>query len=188
MLNSARFRVVPSSRLLTGTDDSHSGRTAQDLSKVVLLELSLPGESGPHQIGRSRDYFPEVLILALRIGGDAARGAESHYAGVCEYFLKHTPEMPPVESVREGSKVKSCKSPIQAVRETRPAGTADAQLTPHEVRLLNLLVEGHRYKTAAAALGVSSHTVSFHLRRLYLKLGVHSKAEAVSKAWRECLV
>lgn len=69
-----------------------------------------------------------------------------------------------------------------------PMGGSDSHLTPYELRLLRLLVQGHRYKTAAVALGVTSHTVSFHLRRVYLKLDVHSKSEAVSKALRHGLV
>ena len=56
------------------------------------------------------------------------------------------------------------------------------------MRLLKLLVDGHTYKTAATALGVSTHTVSFHLRSVYEKLQVHSKSEAVSKALRNRLV
>jgi DNA-binding CsgD family transcriptional regulator len=54
--------------------------------------------------------------------------------------------------------------------------------------LLRLLVEGHHYKTAADKLGITVHTVSFHLRNIYSKLEVHSKTEAVAKALREGLV
>jgi DNA-binding CsgD family transcriptional regulator len=61
-------------------------------------------------------------------------------------------------------------------------------LTPHETRVLKLLVEGHNYKTAAAELGVSVNTVSFHVRRIYEKLEVHSKSEAVAKALRHNLI
>ena len=61
-------------------------------------------------------------------------------------------------------------------------------LTPHEVRLLGLLVDGHSYKTAAAALGSSVHTIAFHFKHIYDKLQVHSKAEAVAKALRNGIV
>jgi DNA-binding CsgD family transcriptional regulator len=60
-------------------------------------------------------------------------------------------------------------------------------LTPHEIRLLKLLAEGYSYKTAAAELGVSPHTVDFHLRNVYGKRQVHFKSEAVSKAFRNHL-
>src|SRR5258707_1360689 len=77
---------------------------------------------------------------------------------------------------------------IALFREIRPPDRADHQLTPHETRLLKLLVEGHNYKTAAAELRVTVHTVSFHLRSIYEKLQVHSKSEAVAKALQNRLV
>ena len=54
---------------------------------------------------------------------------------------------------------------IALFREVRPPERADYELTPHETRLLKLLVEGHNYKTAAAELGVSVNTISFHMRQ-----------------------
>ena len=77
---------------------------------------------------------------------------------------------------------------INIFREIRPPQNADYQLTPHETRLLKLLVEGHNYKTAAAELGVSVNTISFHLKHIYEKLQVHSKSEAVAKALRDHLI
>jgi DNA-binding NarL/FixJ family response regulator len=61
-------------------------------------------------------------------------------------------------------------------------------LTPHEARLLKLLVEGHNHTTAAEELNVSYDTVKFHMRHIHEKLQVHSKSEAVAKAMRERLI
>ena len=58
---------------------------------------------------------------------------------------------------------------------------------PATVRPLKTLVDGHNYKTAAAELGVTVHAVSFHMRRVYEKLRVHSKSEAVATALRQRL-
>jgi DNA-binding NarL/FixJ family response regulator len=70
-----------------------------------------------------------------------------------------------------------------------PAPPRDrAQLTPHEVRLLGLIAEGHSYKTAAAVLGSSVNTIAFHMKHIFEKLQVHSKSEAVAKALREGIV
>ena len=77
---------------------------------------------------------------------------------------------------------------IALFREVRPPDRADHDLTPHETRLLKLLIEGHNYKTAAEQLGVSFHAISFHMRSIYAKLQVHSKSEAVAKALRNRLV
>jgi DNA-binding CsgD family transcriptional regulator len=54
--------------------------------------------------------------------------------------------------------------------------------------VLKLMVEGHHYKTAAHELGISTNTVSFHLKHIYEKLQVHSKTEAVAKALRDRLI
>ena len=67
-------------------------------------------------------------------------------------------------------------------------GVESGQLTPHETRLLKLLVDGHSYKSAAKELRVSVHAISFHMRSIYDKLQVHSKSEAVSKAFRHRLI
>src|SRR5260370_42485113 len=77
---------------------------------------------------------------------------------------------------------------IKLFREIRPPERADYKLTPHELRLLKLIVEGHNYKTAAVALDVKVTTIAFHMRNIYEKLQVHSKSEAVAKALRNRLV
>jgi DNA-binding CsgD family transcriptional regulator len=73
-------------------------------------------------------------------------------------------------------------------RDVRLRAHAAHQLTPHEVRLLGMLAEGHSYRTAAKVLGRSVHTVAFHMKHIYAKLQVHSKSEAVAKALRDHLV
>ena len=70
----------------------------------------------------------------------------------------------------------------------RPPRSAEYDLTPHEMRILKLLVDGHGYRTAAEELGVSVNTVRFHIKQIYGKLQVHSKSEAVSKALRSGLL
>ena len=77
---------------------------------------------------------------------------------------------------------------IRLFREIRPPDRADYNLTPHETRILKLLVEGHNYETAATKLGVKPTTINFHLQNIYQKLQVHSKTEAVAKALRNRLI
>ena len=61
-------------------------------------------------------------------------------------------------------------------------------LSTHEIRVLSLLVDGHNLKTAAAELALSRATIAWHMRNIYQKLEVHSKAEAVAKALRAGLI
>ena len=77
---------------------------------------------------------------------------------------------------------------ITLFRNLRPPEKADYDLTPHEVRLLKLPVEGHSYKSAALELKVSVNTIAFHLKNVYDKLQVHSKSEAVAKALQNRLI
>ena len=76
---------------------------------------------------------------------------------------------------------------VKMFRERRPPDRS-YELSPHELRLLKLLIEGHNYKTAAAELSVTTHTISFHLQKIYEKLHVHSKTEAVAKALQDRLL
>ena len=70
---------------------------------------------------------------------------------------------------------------IKLFREIRPPEKVDHDLTPHEMRLLKLLVDGHNYTTAAEELGVSFNTIKFHMRHIYEKLQVRSRSQAVAK-------
>jgi DNA-binding NarL/FixJ family response regulator len=76
---------------------------------------------------------------------------------------------------------------LRLFREVRPPERVDHDLTPHELRLLKLLVEGHNYQSAAAEMGVGFSTINFHMQNIYGKLQVHSKSEAVAKALKQRL-
>ena len=164
------------------------------LPHVVLCDIGLPGMSGIEGIRILKERHPGLLILMLTIYDDDERIFDAMCAGACGYLLKKTPPVRLLESLREAVNGGGPMSPevarrvIALFREIRPPDRADHQLTPHETRLLKLLVEGHNYKTAAAELGVTVHTVSFHLRSIYEKLQVHSKSEAVAKALQNRLV
>ncbi len=114
-------------------------------------------------------------------------------AGACGYLLKKTSPARLLESVKEiadGGAVMSpevAKRVVELFRKSEAPTTA-AGLSPQELRLLKLVMEGHQNKTAAAELGISAHTVNFHLRSIYEKLHVHSRTEAVARALREGLI
>lgn len=167
---------------------------ASDLPDVLLVDLGLPGMSGIEGIRILRERYPKLAIVAVTVFNDDARIFDSLCAGASGYLLKTTSASRLVDSIREVMEGGAPMSPEVArkvlllFRQCRPAPHAVHDLTPHELRLLRLLVEGHSYRTAAAALGVTVHTVSFHLRQIYDKLQVHSKSAAVAKAVREGLV
>jgi DNA-binding NarL/FixJ family response regulator len=161
---------------------------------VILLDIRLPGMSGLDGIPLLKERYPGASVLILTVYDDDQRVFAAMCAGACGYLLKKTPPSRLLESIREVADGGAAMSPEIARRvvtlfhKIRPPTDADYGLTPHEVRLLKLFVDGHNYKTAAAALGVTVHAVSFHLRSIYEKLRVHSKTEAVAKAIRHRLL
>jgi DNA-binding NarL/FixJ family response regulator len=157
---------------------------------VVLVDLDLPGMSGADGIRRLKDARPSLLSVVLTVYEDDDRIFDALCAGACGYLLKKTPAPGLLAGLEEAVAGGAPMSPEIARRVVglfarfRPSARADYGLTPHESRVLKLLVEGHSYKTAAAILKVSTPTVAFHVRRIYEKLQVHSKSEAVAKAVR----
>jgi DNA-binding NarL/FixJ family response regulator len=161
---------------------------------LVLADIALPGMSGIDGIRILKDQHPQLRILMLSVHDDDERIFDAICAGACGYLLKKTPPARLLEALHEAAGGGAPMSPevasrvLSLFREIRPPDRAKHDLTPHELRLLKLFVEGHNYKTAAAELSVTVHTVSFHLRNIYEKLQVHSKSEAVAKALRNRLV
>ena len=169
-------------------------RLKHEKPDVVLSDIGLPGMSGIEGIVKMKEMYPDLLILMLTVYDDNERIFDALCAGACGYLLKRTPPSKLLENIREAVTGGAPMSPevatrvIKLFRDVRPPERVDYDLTPHETRLLKLLVEGHNYTTAADELKVSYNTIKFHMRHIYEKLQVHSKSEAVSKALRDRLI
>ena len=169
-------------------------RIGVDLPDLALVDIGLPGMDGIEGIRILKDRHPQMILLAHTVYDGDERIFDALCAGASGYLLKKTPPARLLESLKEAVTGGAPMTPevanqvIRLFRDIRPREEPDEQLTPHEVRLLEMLVEGHHYKTAAAELGVTTHTISFHLQRIYEKLHVHSKTEAVAKALRNRLI
>ena len=161
---------------------------------VILTDLGLPGISGIDGIERLRGMFPQTPVVALTIFDNDEQIFDALCRGASGYLLKTTPPARLLEALQEAVDGGSPMSPaiasrvVRLFRTFRPPEHAEYRLTPQETQLLKLLVDGHHKKTAAREMGISFHTVSFHLKNIYDKLQVHSKTEAVAKALREKLV
>lgn len=169
-------------------------KLSREQPDIVLTDIGLPGMDGIEGIKILRQQFPDLPCLALTVYDDDERIFAALCAGAIGYLLKNTQPARLLESLREVQAGGAPMSPevarrvITLFQNFTPPKNAAFHLTPQEKELLKMLVEGHSYKTAAYQLGISIHTVSFHLRNVYAKLQVHSKSEAVAKALREQIV
>jgi len=167
---------------------------SRDLPHIILVDIGLPGMSGIEAVRLLKERFPDLTLLMLTVYDDDDRVFEALCAGASGYLLKKTPPARLLESLKEAFEGGAPMSPeiarrvVDLFREIRPEDRCEHDLTGHELRLLKLLVQGYSYKAAAASLGVSINTVCFHIKRIYEKLQVHSKTEAVAKALRHRLI
>jgi DNA-binding NarL/FixJ family response regulator len=165
-----------------------------DRPDVLLTDIGLPGMSGIEGIALVRKTHPDLPVLALTVFDTDDKVMRALCAGASGYVLKNTLPARLLESLQEAARGGAPMSPeiarrvVRLFRAYRPAPGAAYHFTPQETELLKLLADGHHKKTAAHAMGISVHTVSFHLKHIYEKLQVHSKTEAVAKALRERLV
>jgi len=161
---------------------------------IVLIDIGLPGMSGVEGIRLMKEQRPKTLLITITVHDDDERIFDALCAGASGYLLKKTPPARLLESLKEAIAGGSPMSPevarrvIDMFRKFRPPEHVDYHLTPHELRILKLFAGGHNYKTAAAEIGVTASTISFHLLKIYEKLQVHSKTEAVAKALRNNLI
>ncbi|HLM60653.1 MAG TPA: response regulator transcription factor [Pyrinomonadaceae bacterium] len=161
---------------------------------VILSDIGLPGMSGIEGVKILKETYPSMTILMLSVYDDNERIFDALCAGAVGYLLKKTPPAKLIDSLKDAIHGGSPMSPeiarkvVAIFRDFRPPAQVDYDLSPHELRILKLLVEGHSYKTAATKLNVTTSTISFHLTNIYEKLQVHSKSEAVAKALQHRLI
>src|ERR1700730_708314 len=177
-----------------GSMEEALAKVHNELPDVLLVDIGLPEMSGIEGTRRIKAQHPGLAVLILTVYDDDRRIFDALCAGACGYLLKKTPPARLLESLKEVVGGGAPMSPevarriVALFREIRPPEQPDYQLTPHEIRILTLLVEGYNYKTAADELDVSINTIRFHMRSIYEKLQVHSKSEAVSKALRNRII
>jgi DNA-binding NarL/FixJ family response regulator len=192
-------------RLVSGADGFQCAATyhsmeecleqiSANLPDILLSDIGLPGISGIEGIKILKTRYPNLLVLMLSIYDDDDRIIEAICAGASGYLLKSASTNKLIASLKEVLNGGAPMSPeiarrvMELFRQSPPPKQVDYDLTPHETRLLRMLVDGHNYKTAAAELGLSVNTISFHMRHIYEKLQVHSKSEAVAKALKNRIV
>jgi DNA-binding NarL/FixJ family response regulator len=152
---------------------------------VALVDINLPGQPGPSAVLKLREKCPALRCVMFTIFDDAENLFASLQAGAAGYLLKtSTPEeiLAGLDEVIAGGAPMSrpiARRVLAAFARPAPKGAED--VTPREAEIMNALARGLAYKEIAAELGISAATVKNHLYRIYEKLQVRSRTEAVVK-------
>jgi DNA-binding NarL/FixJ family response regulator len=181
-----------------------TGRAAQAMldaqpPDVMLLDLGLPDISGVEVIRHAARHHPRCDVLVVTMFGDDQHVLASIEAGATGYLLKDAAAEDIAASIHElhagGSPISpgiarrvlarfrvAANAPAPATAPAaRPAET-ESPLTDRETELLRLAAKGLSFETVGELMGISPHTVVAHVKKIYRKLAVHSRGEAVYEA------
>ena len=156
---------------------------------VALVDIGLPGISGINGIKILRKEYPDINLIMLTVYNDPTRIFNSLCAGASGYLLKNTPLeeiKKSIEILDSGGSPMSPEIARKVIEYFNPdkSDGYKSNLTKKENEIVNALVDGLSYKLVADKLDISIDTVRFHIRNIYRKLHVNSKAEVISKSLR----
>ena len=154
---------------------------------VVLMDINMTGMDGIECVARLKMQMPEVQVIMLTVYEDTEKIFKALSAGATGYLLKRGAPEELLEAIREvhggGSAMSSsiARKVVASFQKASPRAAADARLSPREQSVLDCLARGLTYKAIADQLGISIETIRTHLKRIYHKLHVQSRTEAVAK-------
>jgi DNA-binding NarL/FixJ family response regulator len=161
---------------------------------VVLMDIQMPGMNGIEAVKILREKYPHLKIMMQTIFDDSDKIFQSIYAGASGYILKNTSPIRFLEFIKETYEGGAPMSPSVAAKVLKmvahhdPPGVHEFNLSDREKDVLSFLVKGMSYKRIGETCFISIDTVRTHIRSIYEKLHVHSKAEAVATAIKSKLV
>jgi len=161
---------------------------------VVLMDINLPGMNGVECVRKLKQLVPGTQVVMLTAYEDTENIFNSLAAGAAGYLLKRSKSAEILEAIRDvqngGSPMTThiARKVVQSFQATAAAAATrvepSEELSPREQEVLNLLSQGFMYKEIADKLGISFETVRTYIRRIYEKLHVRTRTEAVAKALR----
>jgi DNA-binding NarL/FixJ family response regulator len=168
--------------------DAESAVATLTLAKpnVALVDINLPGKSGIELVRTLKPLLPETQFVMLTIYEDATHIFDALAAGATGYLLKDTPRRALIEALVDvhsgGSPMTSniARKVVQAFQPAEPKSKSVDLLSKRESEVLSLLAQGYLYKEIASAIGTTVATVNSYIRRIYEKLQVQSRGQAVA--------
>jgi len=158
---------------------------------AVLMDINLPGMHGPECVRRLKPLLPQTQFVMLTVYEDSDHIFQALQAGASGYLLKQTQRADLLAALREvhggGSPMTAniARKVVQCFHQPQNSnGAEDISPSPREREVLDLLARGYLYKEIADALNISLPTVNTYIRRIYEKLHVHSRSQAIAKYTR----
>jgi DNA-binding NarL/FixJ family response regulator len=180
--------------LFAAVRDGSSARAllAHDAPDVLLVDLGLPDVSGIEVIRDAARRHPDTDTMVVTVFGDEEHVLASVEAGATGYLLKDCLPQELTDSIKQLREGASPISPtiarhlLKKLRGHEDAGAlaCDPGLTPRESQILSLIAKGFSFAEIAGLLQISAHTVTTYVKKIYQKLAVHSRGEAVYEASR----
>jgi DNA-binding NarL/FixJ family response regulator len=169
-------------------------KTEAFMPHLLLMDIDMPGINGIEAVKMLKRDFPAVDIVMFTVFEDDDKIFKSVMAGASGYLLKKTPPAKLLEALNEfvqgGAPMTGSIATrvLQMFRKQSQQTAATFNLSPRELDILTGLTDGKSYRSIAAERFLSTETVRSHVKNIYEKMHVHSKAEAVAKAFREKLI
>lgn len=157
------------------------------MPNVVLMDINLPGMNGMECVNRLKPILSETQFVMLTVYEDSDHIFRALQAGASGYLLKETPRAElfgALRDVHRGGSPMTSNIARKVVRSFQMAAAADpaiGDLSTREREVLDLLARGYLYKEIADVLKISVPTVNTYIRRIYEKLHVRSRAQAVAR-------
>ena len=155
-------------------------------SDIILLDIQLPGLMGTDGVEKFLEINPKLAIIMITVLEDSEHIFKSLQNGAIGYLIKKVSPDELVQAVKDAYEGGSPMSPaiarkVIASMQTKPRNRKKFALTDRETEVLNLLGQGNSYTAIADEINLSVNGVGYHIRNIYRKLQVNSKAEAVAK-------
>lgn len=161
----------------------------KDQPNVILMDLDLPGMSGIEGIQRIKKIHPEIHIIVITVHEDSEMVFEALCAGASGYITKnanHSRLLDAIDEVQTGGAPMSSKIAKMVVSSFQK--NHNSPLTSRETEVLELLAKGKSYSVIADELFIHKETVKSHIKNIYFKLQVNSKADALEIARKNKLI
>lgn len=187
--SSAHFELVFTSSSYEHFVDNWQGPQID----LLLCDIGLPGKSGIEMVWYVKSKAPDVHVVMFTVFDDRDAIFQALRAGAAGFLLKNTP-LPKVEqellAVLQGGSVMSPHVARQIIQHFNPLldkryASVEEQLTPREIEIVYMLQNGDSYKRVAEEIGVSIDAIKFHIRNIYGKLQINSRAELINRYKRK---